>query len=151
MTAEFSHSNVRILMPEQAHALLDVHVRVSERSSARDDDAPHDVVRTIAGIVVGKAALVIKDDGVWTMLAESGEGPAVPAIAAVASHVFDRVGDAPTVVIERWTSNDEDWTLVGLTRRSTTPAVLMLHRDWTLSASTLRRLGENLLLAERAY
>lgn len=142
-------SNVQILLPEQTSELLDLHVRVLELGSPLE--ALQGVVDAIARIVDVKTALVSKESGVWTVQAESGDGPAIPPIADTARDVFDRVGDAPAVAIEIWTSSTGPWTLIGLTRRSATPAVLMLDRDWELSASTLRQLGEGLLLAERVY
>ncbi len=144
---EPARSNVRILLPEQTRELLDLHVGAPERSAIAD--APHLVVQAIADIVGTKAALVCREDGKWTMLSESPGDPAIPPIDTV-SQALDRAGDAASVVVESWTSGDEEWTLVGLPRRQT-PSVLMLHRDWTLSASPLRQLGENLRRADRVY
>src|SRR5262249_49667109 len=80
-----------------------------------------------------------------------GEGPEIPELTGAINATLDRIGDAKTVVLECWTPDGDDWTLVGLTRRTGTPAVLILAGDWTLSASPLLQLGHHRLLAEFAY
>ena len=142
-------SNIRILAPGQALELLDVHEEIGERAWATD--AANAIVAAVAGVLGVTVALVDKNEGAWTVLAESGADASPPPIGPAASRIFDRVAAARAVAIDVWTHGTEQWTLVGLTRRSLMPAVLMLHHDWTLSAATLERLGRNLLLAERAH
>ncbi|HEX3704362.1 MAG TPA: sensor domain-containing diguanylate cyclase [Vicinamibacterales bacterium] len=148
--SEPARSNVRILLPEQTRELVDLHV--SAPSSISDE--PQRVVLAISEIVGTKTALVGRENGTWTILAESAAaddlGP-TPAPGTIGD-MLDRVGDASSVTVECWRSGDEEWTFVGLPRRaSTAAAVLMLRHDWTLSSSGLRQLGENLLRAERAH
>jgi hypothetical protein len=134
---EPARSNVRILLPEQTRELRDLRGGAPEGASI--SDAPHEIVRTIAEIVGTKAALVGRDNGTWTVVAESAGAPPTPPLGT-AGEVLDRLGDAAAVIVESWSAGGEDWTLVGLPRRAA-PSVIMLHRDWTLSASPLRELG----------
>jgi diguanylate cyclase (GGDEF)-like protein len=147
--SEPERSNVRILAAEQAHELLDVHVRVPE--TARTTGAPYAIAAAIARILGVKAAIVGKDEGSWRVLSESGAGAEMPPMGPAAVETFDRVAEAEGVVVEAWTHAAHEWTLVGLTRLAPRPVVLLLDGDWTLSSSTLERVGRNLLLAERAY
>jgi len=140
-------SNVRILLPEQTRELLDLHAGAPERASITD--APHLVVESLADIVGTKVALASREAGQWTMAAESSGEPAPPALSA-ASEALNRVADAASVVIETYASDADEWTLVGLPRRSR-PSVLLLHRDWTLSSSPLREVAEHLLRADRVH
>lgn len=146
---EPAQSTRRTLAPEQGRELLDLHVRIPEDAWA--SDAPGAIVRAVADVLGIRTAIIGKEMGAWRVVAEAGGAAATAPLARSAGDVFDRVAEAPAVLVEAWTHGKEPWTLIGLTRRSTTPAVLMLQGDWTRSASTLERLGQNLLLAERAH
>jgi diguanylate cyclase (GGDEF)-like protein len=142
-------SNVRILVPEQLTELLELPARVAEFASPMA--APRETIRRIAEIVGTKVALISREGSTWTQVVEEGEGPPLPFVGNGLATLLDRIGDAPNIVIESVSLADEDWTLIGLTRRSGSPAVLMLHRDWTLSYRPLSQLAKNVLFAERAY
>jgi diguanylate cyclase (GGDEF)-like protein len=141
--------NEHILLPDQCRELLEVHAQISETSAPIK--APRKVIRMIAEIIGMKAALVCKEDGAWTMVAEWGSGPEIPTPITEAKSTLDRVGGSANVVLELWRHAEHDWTLLGLTRRTGTPAVLMISGDWTLSEATLLQLGQNLAMAERAH
>jgi diguanylate cyclase (GGDEF)-like protein len=143
------HSNVRILVPEQARELLDVHEQVARTASR--SDAPREAIRMVAQIIGMKVTLLCKEDGRWSVAATAGEGTDVPPLDAATIEVLDRVGDASSILIEGWQRDHRDWTLVGLTRRAGTPAVLLIEHDWTLSQNTLLQFAERLLSAERRY
>jgi diguanylate cyclase (GGDEF)-like protein len=143
------HANVRILVPEQVSELLDLPARVVDAPSPAS--APHETIRRVAEIVGTRVALICLEDLVWTVLAEAGEGPAIPNLTGGIADALRRVGDGSVIAIESVQDGEDDWTLVGLTRRSGAPAVLMLHRDWTLSHRPLAQLAHSLLLAQRAY
>lgn len=143
------HSNVRILLPEQARELLDVLDHVARTTS--HGDAPREAIRLVAQIIGMKVALLCKEDGTWLVATTAGEGPDVPPLDATTSEVLDRVGDTSAIAIEGWQREHRDWTLLGLTRSAGTPAVLLIERDWTLSQSTLLQFAESLLAAERTY
>jgi hypothetical protein len=149
MMSDSADSKVRIFAPEQARALLELHTAIPE-SSWRAGAATA-IVRAVAEIAATRVALANKDEGAWTIVAATGPKSADLSVPLEAGEIFDRVADAPAVVVESWNAGEDRWTLVGLTRRSMTPAVLMLAGDWTTSTATLERLGQNLLLAERAY
>jgi diguanylate cyclase (GGDEF)-like protein len=142
-------SNLNVLFPEQSRRLLEVNAHIADTIPLVQ--APDKIIGLVADIIGTKVVLVGKDAGAWTRLAEAGQGPAVPALVNGARSTLDRVGDASTVILERWTHPEGDWTLIGLTRRAGAPAVLMLAGDWTGSETTLLQLGHNLLLAECAY
>jgi len=142
-------TNVRILVPEQARELLDVHEQVARTASR--GDAPRDAIRMVAQIIGMKVALVCKEEGVWSVATMAGAGAELPPIDAATIAVLDRVGDISSIAIESWQRDHHDWTLLGLTRRAGTPAVLMIEHDWTLSQHTLLEFGERLLGAERTY
>src|SRR5437763_14263723 len=112
--SEPAGSSVRILLPEQIRELR----AISAGARCLIGEAPHQIVGAIAEIVGAKVALVGKEGGAWTVRAESGEGPAIPTIAPAAREVFDRVGTTRGVLVERWQSDDVQWTLIGLARRS---------------------------------
>lgn len=138
-------SNIRLLLPDQSRELLDVHVRVAERPSSAG--ALENLVEEVASIVGMKVALIVKEDGVWSVIAEAGEGA-----PGELPDGLDTIADAPDITIERWTSEKgEDWTVIGLSRRAILPSVLLVYGDWTLSASTWEQFGRNLLLAELAF
>jgi diguanylate cyclase (GGDEF)-like protein len=148
LRSHLSPSNVRMLVPEQSRKLLEAHARIVETLSL---EAPRKGISLIAEIMGARVALVGKESGAWTVLADAGHGPSLPDLGGEIRPTLERVGDAPTVVLERWAPTGDDWTLVGLTRRAGAPAVLILHGDWTPSTSSLLQLGHNLLLAECAY
>src|SRR5262245_9593094 len=139
----------RMPVPEQSRKLLEAHARILEATMSIE--APRKAIGLIAEIVDTRVALLGKEAGEWTVLADSGYGPPLPELTGVTRSTLDRVGDGPTVTLERWTPGEEDWTLVGLTRRAGAPAVLVFYGDWTPSAPSLLQLGHNLLLAECAY
>jgi diguanylate cyclase (GGDEF)-like protein len=143
------HSSVRILVPEQARELLDVHEHVAR--TVAHGDAPREAIRLIAQIIGMKVALLCKEDGMWSVVTTAGDGPDVPPLDATTIEELDRVGDASAVVVKAWQRDRRDWTLLGLTRRTGTPAVLLIERDWTLSQNTLLPFAESLLTAERTY
>jgi diguanylate cyclase (GGDEF)-like protein len=140
---------IRLLLPEQVRELMELPARVPDKLAA--NEAPQHMVALISEIIATKAALISREDGTWTLLAQAGDGPAVPAtFGAAARSVFDRIAEASSVVVECWTADEHEWTLVGLTRRSAIPLVLLLHHDWTLSTPALEQVGQQLLVAERA-
>ena len=147
--SELNPSKVRMLVPEQSRKLLEAHARILEATMSIE--APRKAIGLIAEIVDTRVALLGTEAGEWTGLADSGYGPSLPELTGVMRSTLDRVGDAATVMLERWTPGEEDWTLVGLTRRAGAPAVLIFYGDWTPSAPSLLQLGHNLLLAECAY
>jgi diguanylate cyclase (GGDEF)-like protein len=141
--------NPRVLVPEQSRRLQEINARISETPSSVD--APRNAIGAIGEIVGTKVALLGKDAGTWTVLAEGATGPALPQLTGATSATLDRVGDGKAIVLEYWRPNGEGWTLVGLTRRAGSPAVLVFAGDWTRSATSLLQLGQNVLLAECAY
>src|SRR5438132_12364466 len=122
---EQTRSNVRILLPDQARELVQLHRSALERVSI--SAAPHHVLSAIGNIVGTKVAVVGQADGKWTVRAESVGQPALPPFGAIGA-VLDRIGGLPSVVVECWTSGDQEWTLVTVPRRDAAPAVLMLFR-----------------------
>ena len=80
---------VGTLLPEQTRELLRVSVRAPRSTSATE--APHEIVSAVAKILQTKAVLIGKEDGVWRLRAEAGEGPAIPPVATVASQLTGSV------------------------------------------------------------
>src|SRR5262249_54991941 len=112
--------NVHVLLPEQCRELLEVHAQISQSSATIK--APRKVIRMIAEIIGMKVALVCKEEGEWTVVAEWGSGPEIPATITEAKSTLDRRGAAANVLLELWRHDGHDWTLLGLTRRTGTPA-----------------------------
>lgn len=143
------HASAQMLVPEQSRKLLEVNAHIADTLPLVQ--TPEKIIALVAEIIETKVVLLAKDAGAWQVLAEAGSGPAVPALANGPTATLNRVGDTTAVVIERWTQQSVDWTLIGLTRRAGAPAVLMLAGDWMRSEETLLQLGHNMLLAECAY
>ncbi|PWT83237.1 MAG: hypothetical protein C5B57_07230 [Blastocatellia bacterium] len=138
-------AGLRVLAPEESRRLQEITARITEAGLPADGLAT--AIALIADVVGTKVALLGKDARAWTVLAEAGAGPALPALQGASLETLDRVGDAKTIMLEHWRSG-EGWTLLGLTRRAGAPSMLMLAGDWTRSAPPLLQLGQNLLLAE---
>ena len=148
-TGQSGGSTAQTLVSEQSRKLLEVNAHIADTITLVQ--TPEKIIGLVADIIGTKIALVGKDSGTWAVLAEAGPGPAVPGLGNGVTLTLDRVGDATTVVLELWRHQSGVWTLIGLTRRAGTPAVLMLAWDWMRSEATLLQLGHNLLLADCAY
>jgi len=131
-----------------SRGLLDARARILESTFSLE--APAQAIEIVADAVRTKTALVTRAASGWAVVAEAGHGPAIPNLTGSIRHTLDRVGDGPDVDFERWTESGADWTLVGLTRRAGSPAVLLIHKDWSASATALVQVGRHVLLAQRA-
>jgi diguanylate cyclase (GGDEF)-like protein len=78
------------------------------------------------------------------LAAESSPVPPVRLQANGGPIAFDRFGATPGLRVERWRTEENDWTLVGLASAPTMPVLLMLDGDWTPSATALRELAQSL-------
>lgn len=143
--AERADSNIRVVGPEQARALLDLRRRL--KAGAVGADAPHRAIADIAEVIGAKVALVIRSGGAWVAWTESSAQPPLPPLGAMGV-AFDRVAVPPSSGVEAWSSGEQAWTIVALPRRGGERAALMIYGDWTLSESILRRLGQRLRVTE---
>ncbi len=144
-----SSSKGRVLLPEQSRRLLEAHSRILETALSAEGFEP--AVAIIADIVQTKTALVGREGGEWLVLAQAGRGSSVPALSGDLRVLLDRLADDSVVELERWTSDSDEWTVIGLTRRTGWPAGLLLQGDWRPSRSSLQQLGHHLSLALWAY
>ena len=141
-------SNVRTLRPEQVEALVAMHADLA-RTSPSQAEGPGEVLRRMAEIIGTRLALLRKEDDGWTVAAEAGAGIAIPTLDATTIEVLERAGNQTTIVLDTMHRNNADWTVLGLSRRSGVPLVLLLHENWTRSRPTLLQIADTLITAER--
>jgi len=137
----------RSLQADERRRLLEVHLRIDESFST--PELLRELVSRISDIVHAKVALVGKREDEWVVLGESGAAPALPPREHECWGAIEHVGTSPRVATETIRCDGDDWTILGLTKRSHAPTVLVLEGDWRPAEAALLQLAHNLLFAER--
>src|SRR4030095_9499477 len=81
-------ADLRVLAPEQSRRLQEIDARIIEERLPFD--AFGTAIALIADIAGTKVALLGKDARAWTVLAEAGTGPVLPALEGATLETFDR-------------------------------------------------------------
>ena len=125
---------MRILSADQSRKLLDVQRDVAWPASR---NALRQLARRMSEILGVKVAFATMVHGAWSVIAESGPDPRLPAAGTNAWKAIDGATGVEHDA-EAWRSEDSDWTVVRLPGRASAPVVLVLEDDWTLSSANLR-------------
>lgn len=138
----------RSLSPEQGQRLASVHV-LSDR--ARAGRAPRDLVRRVAQVFDVKAALLAQQPDGWRVVVEAPRDPTFDLTALVPCAELDLLAGRDNIDVATVRRGGRVWTLVGFTRRTGTPSVLVIDGEWTASSGDLMQFAANLLVAERMF